>query len=35
MRGLDLAARKFGMLIPNGDEVPLANFSHYADQNLK
>lgn len=35
MPGVDLAAGKFGMLIPNNDEVLLANFSHYADQNVK
>ena len=33
--GVDLAAGKFGFLIPNNDEVLLANFNHYAEQSLK
>lgn len=35
MPGVDLAAGKFGFLIPGSDEVALSNFSHYADTSAK
>jgi eukaryotic-like serine/threonine-protein kinase len=33
--GTNLAAGKFGFIIPGSDELALSNFSHYADLSLK
>lgn len=33
--GTNLAAGKFGFIIPGGDEIALSNFNHYADLSLK
>ncbi len=32
--GTNLSAGKFGFYLPGGDQVSIANFSHYADLNL-